>query len=151
MYCYYYQLVRGLQAADEVPDQEYSGSHNRESYEKIENRGRRIGALFYFSLDLFESYIGQYGDERAEADEQDAEYLGVTVAGLKLWRGFDLSQKKCHLLHEQREPLDDETEGHDPDARPDPGKERPLVRHMHTAMPLGGCYLLFRLYFRHKV
>jgi hypothetical protein len=103
----------------------------------------------YLSLDPFIADKGKDGDEHAETDEENTEYQRVTVTGLQVKGYLGLPQKECQLLHEQRKALDNEAEGHDSDARPDPGKKRPFVRHMHAAIS-GICWpVLFRLSFRH--
>ena len=105
----------------------------------------------YLSLDPFITDKGKHGDEHSETDEKNTEYQRVTVTGLQVNRYFGLPQKECQLFHEQSKALDNETEGHDPDARPDPSKERPFVRHMHAAIS-GICWpALSRLSFPHGV
>jgi hypothetical protein len=107
------------------------------------------GIFVYLSLNPFITDKGEHGDEHSETDEKNTEYQRVTVTGLQVKGYLGLPQKECQLLHEQRKALDNEAEGHDPDARPDPGEERPLVRHMDAPI-LGICWpALFRLSFRH--
>jgi hypothetical protein len=94
------------------------------------------GIFVYLSLDPFIADKGEYGDKHSETDEENTEDQRVAVAGLQVKGYLGLPEKECQLLHEQRKALDNETEGHDTDARPDPGEKRPFVRHMDA--PISG-------------
>jgi hypothetical protein len=58
------------------------------------------------------------------------------------------SQEEGYLPEKKTEFLDHEPEGHDADTCSDPGKERPLVRHVNAAIADFYSFFIF-VYFRH--
>lgn len=101
-----------------------------------------------FLLDFFVSDEGKHGKQHAEGDKKGAEERRVAVK-LNMRRLSLLLQEEGKLLHEQGEAFDNETERHNAYARPDPGKERPFVRHVDATVA-GSIQCLFFRTIGHK-
>jgi hypothetical protein len=122
---------------DEVYDQEDPYREYGQRKQDVKYYRRLIGIRIYLTFDLFIPYQGKDPHQGAKTNQEYAENRRVPgcrgasecppLAGLP-------TQEIRELLNEQTELLNDKAECHNADARSDPGKESPLIRHVEPAI-----------------